>query len=137
MSPNERFGSAIDFFSENETPEAALHDCKWHSIRNDFARAKSDRARLGTVECRFRNFAACSKFGPRYEAQSRIGTNTNVCAGEKVGHGSGGVVLLRAAAKGGQWLAFQRVIRTRGMAGDVWLGQLRGGAAVCFRRGAQ
>ena len=29
----------------------------------------------------------------------------SVRAGEKVGHGSGGVVLLRAAAKGGQWLA--------------------------------
>ena len=57
----------------------------------------------------------------------------SVRAGEKVGHGSGGDVLLRAAAKGGQWLAFPGVIRTRGMAGDVWLGQLRGGAAVCFR----
>ena len=32
-------------------------------------------------------------------------TSQGVAANEKVGHGSGGVVLLRAAAKGGQWLA--------------------------------
>ncbi len=73
------------------------------------------------------------RYAPEPVDVLRIWAGHSVRAGEKVGHGSGGVVLLRAAAKGGQWLAFPRVIRTRGMAGDVWLGQLCGGAAVCFR----
>jgi serine/threonine-protein kinase HipA len=76
---------------------------KWYEPRGRTPTTHILKPPITGLAGQIENEMFCVRLAPRLDLPAP--TCWTVRAGDKVGHGSGGVVLLRATAKGGQWLA--------------------------------